>query len=115
MGNYLYVVIARAAWSSIAVVASTAVISAEAALTYTNQVGPVNTGDPGAAYDDATKAFYFGITSGDAPDGFPIYTSPNLAPPWTLAGHIFPRGTWPSWCVCERIVRAVVVAPPCMD
>lgn len=61
---------------------------------YENAVIPVNCPDPGVLHDG--NQYVLTCTSGDAADAYPIYTSPDLAT-WTLVGHVFPSGHWPTW------------------
>jgi GH43 family beta-xylosidase len=61
---------------------------------YANPVIPTNCPDPGVLYDG--DRYVLTCTSDDAPDAFPIYTSPDLAN-WTLVGSVFPSGRWPGW------------------
>ncbi len=61
---------------------------------YANPVIPTDCPDPGVLHDGST--YVLTCTSGDAADAYPIYTSPDLAT-WTLVGHVFPSGHWPSW------------------
>jgi arabinan endo-1,5-alpha-L-arabinosidase len=61
---------------------------------YTNPVIPHDCPDPGVIRDGAE--YVLTCTSGNAPDAYPIYTSPDLAT-WTPQGHIFPSGKWPAW------------------
>ena len=65
---------------------------------FTNPVGPANTGDPGAAYDNVTRSFYFAETG----SLFPIYNSKDLAVPWTRVGTVFSRATVPSWIASDN-------------
>jgi beta-xylosidase len=55
---------------------------------------PTDCPDPGVLRDGSQ--YVLTCTSGNAADAYPIYTSPDLAS-WTLAGHVFPAGHWPSW------------------
>jgi GH43 family beta-xylosidase len=61
---------------------------------YANPVIPVDCPDPGVLHDG--NQYILTCTSGDAADAYPIYTSPDLAT-WTLVGHVFPSGQWPTW------------------
>jgi arabinan endo-1,5-alpha-L-arabinosidase len=61
---------------------------------YTNPVIPADCPDPGVLHDGSS--YVLTCTSGDAPDAYPIYTSPDLVT-WTPAGHVFPSGQRPSW------------------
>ena len=61
---------------------------------YTNPVIPLDCPDPGVLRDGAQ--YVLTCTSGNAPDAYPIYTSPDLAT-WTPKGHIFPSGKGPAW------------------
>src|SRR5579859_624380 len=61
---------------------------------YANPVIPVDCPDPGVLHDGAE--YVLTCTSGGAADAYPIYTSPDLAS-WTLKGHVFPSGHWPTW------------------
>jgi arabinan endo-1,5-alpha-L-arabinosidase len=61
---------------------------------YANPVIAVDCPDPGVLRDGSQ--YVLTCTSGDAADAYPIYTSPDLVT-WTLRGHVFPAGHWPSW------------------
>ncbi len=65
---------------------------------YANPVVPTDCPDPGVLRDGSQ--YVLTCTSGDAPDAYPIYTSPDLAS-WTLVGHIFPSGHWPLWAQAD--------------
>lgn len=65
---------------------------------YANPVIPFDCADPGVLADGAQ--YVLSCTSGDSPDAYPIFTSPDLAN-WTPQGHIFPAGHWPSWAVSD--------------
>ena len=65
---------------------------------YANPVIPTDCPDPGVLR--TSDGYVLSCTSGDDPDAFPIYTSPDLAS-WTAVGHIFPSGHWPSWAVSD--------------
>jgi arabinan endo-1,5-alpha-L-arabinosidase len=56
-------------------------------------------GDPGALRvpdGRGGSTYYVVVTSNDAPQSFPILTSPDLRV-WQLAGFVFPRGAAPAW------------------
>ena len=61
---------------------------------YANPVIPVDCPDPGVLRDG--NQYVLTCTSGGAADAYPIYTSTDLVT-WTMKGHVFPSGHWPSW------------------
>ena len=65
---------------------------------YTNPVIAGDCPDPGVLRDGST--YFLTCTSGNAADAFPIYSSTDLAH-WSLASHVFPSGTKPSWAVSD--------------
>jgi hypothetical protein len=65
---------------------------------YENPVIPFDCPDPGVIY--AGGQYVLVCTSGDAPDAYPMFTSPDLVS-WTAHGHVFPSGHWPSWAVSD--------------
>jgi GH43 family beta-xylosidase len=65
---------------------------------YTNPVVANDCPDPGVLRDGAQ--YVMACTSGNAPDSFPIRTSPDLVT-WTSRGFIFPAGHHPTWAASD--------------
>jgi GH43 family beta-xylosidase len=65
---------------------------------YQNDLLPGGCADPGVLRDD--KQYVVTCTSGNAPDAFPVFTSPDLVH-FTFAGSIFPAGKKPSWAASD--------------
>lgn len=65
---------------------------------YANPVVPMDCADPGVVRDG--DQYVMSCTSGNAPNAFPLYTSPDLVT-WTAAGHILPQAVRPAWAVSD--------------
>ena len=61
---------------------------------YSNPVVPFDCPDPGVLRDGT--GYVMACTSGNAPDAFPVFTSPDLVT-WTPAGAILPAAARPRW------------------
>jgi xylan 1,4-beta-xylosidase len=69
---------------------------------YVNPVVHGDFPDPGVTFDTRTNRYWLASTSGDSPNHFPIFSSPNLYN-WTAQGHVFPEGSkgTPTWAEAD--------------
>lgn len=65
---------------------------------YSNPTRDVDCADPGVLYDGTR--YVMTCTSGNAPNAFELYTSPDLVH-WQPSGNIFPAASKPSWAVSD--------------
>lgn len=58
-------------------------------------------GDPAVVRQtlpDGSRRWWLAVTSNDAPDAFPLFSSDDLEA-WRPEGFVFPRDRTPAWCV----------------